>query len=283
MSQNLQEAHYQEDTDYWVGSPHLKHQRLHHWLLGLVGEEIETAEQANPNGGILEVGGGDGTITVSLLAMGYRVTSTDMSEASVSRMTRRFQHNDRFESVYDPTGDLEVLGEKRYSAIIYASVLHHIPDYFEAIRESTRRHLLPGGSFISFQDPLWYARQPAMTNRFSSAAFLSWRITQGELLTGIKSRIRRSTTGPDENNTRDSVEYHVIREGVDEQGIEPALEKDFDSVRRADYWSSQGTPQQALGEKLGMTNTFAMFASGFHGSEASGSDGDEAPGPDSNE
>lgn len=265
MSQNLQESHYAEDTDYWSGSPHLKHPKLHQWLISVVSDEIDSANERSDDRGILEVGGGDGAITVALLAAGYKVTSSDMSNASVERMRKRFRNNDRFEGIYDPAGDLEVLGDRRFSAVLFASVLHHIPDYLTAIDRVTDRHLVKGGSFISFQDPLWYARQPALTNRIASASFLSWRITQGELLTGFKSQLRRRTAGPDEGNSRDSVEYHVIREGVDELAIENQLAACFESVRRFDYWSSQGFAQQLLGERLGLTNTFAITASSYAG------------------
>jgi hypothetical protein len=103
------------------------------------------------------------------------------------------------------------------------------------------------------------------TKRLSDACFLSWRLTRGELLRGIRTRVRRRLSGLSEEEPGDAVEYHVVREGIDDKGLAALLGGSFERVETVRYWSSQGSPQQRLGERLSVANTFAMFATGFNG------------------
>lgn len=263
MSQSLQEEYYDEQTDYWSESPHLKHRRLNELLIGVLTDEIAATTDRGLDGSVLEIGGGDGTITERLLAQGYPVTSTDMSAASVARMAERFRHNDRFQAIHDETGSMEAVGGQQFSVILFASVLHHIPDYLSAIQSAISSHLEPGGTLVSVQDPLWYPRIPGSARKFDKAAYLSWRVTRGDTMRGIKTRLRRAKSGLSETEVGDAVEYHVVRDGVDELAILESLDPMFETVKVVSYWSSQGTPQQWLGEKLGLANTFCLTASDY--------------------
>lgn len=259
---NLQEDHYTTDYDYWPGSPHLRHRHLHEDLLARSASAIEATRTDRPPR-VVEVGAGDGSITERLLALGFEVTGTDMSADSVATMEKKFGLNDRFTGIHDPDGSLKSLGGDRFDAIMYSSVLHHIPDYLGHISDAVENHLDPGGSLVAIQDPLWYSRLPASTNRLTQACFLSWRLGQGELSRGLKTRARRWKSGISEEEPGDSVEYHVVREGVDEQAVASFCDSHFQSVDLYRYWSSQGVAQQRLGERLGRVNTFAVFATGL--------------------
>ncbi len=259
---SVQENHYSRDYDYRAGSPHLKFPHLYESLMGRVAEEL-TGVSDVPS--VVEVGAGDGSVTDRLLALGCDVTGTEMSNDQVDEMTARFESHEHFRSVHDPDGDMAVLGESRFDLILYSSVLHHIPDYLGHIREASSGHLKPGGSLISIQDPLWYPRVPRASRRLTEAFYLAWRIGQGDIVRGVKTRSRRLFSGLSEEEPGDAVEYHVVRDGVDEEAIVGELKGTFESVELRKYWSSQGTAQQKLGERLGYTNTFAIFASGFNG------------------
>lgn len=261
MADNPQGAHYDDHQDYWSGSPHLKHRELNERLVRLIASEAERAGRRGLPLSILEIGGGGGGVTEQMLARGFEVTSTDMSRVSVESLAERFRHNDSFRGVHDETGTLEVLGAERFAVIVYSSVLHHIPDYIGAIRAAIERHLLPGGALVTLQDPLWYPRQSAFSRRASAGAFLSWRLAQGEIAQGIKTRVRRASQGLSETEESDAVEYHVVRDGVDELAIADALRPSFETVEITEYWSTQGAVQQRAGERLGLTNTFALRAS----------------------
>lgn len=268
MAANLQEEFYDEASDYFPGSPHLRHRALNRALLELTFGATDAAAKRGLPSDLLEIGGGDGSITEPLLARGLTVTSTEMSLASVERMQERFQPNDRFHAVHDADGSLGALGDERFSSVLFASVLHHIPDYLATIADATANRLRPGGSLVTIQDPLFYPRLAPAVRRASSAAYLSWRISRGDFVQGVQTRLRRATSGLSEEEPGDAVEYHAVRDGVDEEAIADLLKPLFDQVEVHPYWSSQGTVQQAAGEALGLRNTFAISARGYAGADA---------------
>jgi hypothetical protein len=258
---NLQEQFYDEQRDYLADSPHLRHNALRRRVLGLISDEIDAAIERGAPPTVLEIGGGDGSIAESLLARGLSVTSTEMSAASVERMRSRFRHNGAFRAVYDEDGTLAPLRGEQFGALLFSSVLHHIPDYVTALVDATDGHLIQRGSLISVQDPLWYPRLSKATRLLSNGAFLSWRIFQGELRRGVRTRTRRALRGYSDEELGDAVEYHVVRDGVDEEAIEVALAPRFAAIEIVRYWSSQGASQQRAGEAAGLLNTFAAVAS----------------------
>lgn len=264
---NLQEEVYDESSDYFAGSPHLRHHELNRALLDLIFGAIDELAGKGLPLELLEVGGGDGSITEPVLARGLAVTSTEMSRASVERLRSRFPHNDRFRAVHDADGSLAVLADQEFSCVLFASVLHHIPDYMATIADALSRHLRPGGSLVTVQDPLFYPRLSPMTRRASNAAYLSWRIFQGDLLRGARTRLRRAARGASEEEAGDAVEYHVVRDGVDEQRIVEFLTPRFEAVELHRYWSSQGPLQQRVGQALGLHSDFAVVARGYRGAE----------------
>lgn len=259
--QHQQSRHYADDYDYLRGSPHLRHRHLNSRLIDWITRTFESS--TSPGTTVLELGAGDGSLTEPLLAQGFRVVATEMSKSSADRLEARFGGNEHFEVVYDPKGDLRALEGRQFDGLLFASVLHHIPDYLGTISHLLEGHLAPGGSLASIQDPLWYPRVPRSTRFVSEAFYLSWRLTQGELLRGLRTRLGRLGTGPGEAEPGDVVEYHVVRNGVDEQAIAESLAGRFLNVELETYWSSQGPVQQVIGERAGLRNTFAVLASGF--------------------
>jgi Methyltransferase domain len=260
MSESLQGAFYDEHQDYTAGSPHLKHPRLKGRLLDLIFAATEEASAAGLPPTLLEIGAGDGSITEPLLAHGLEVTSTEMSSAAIGSLETRFRGNDRFRALHDPTGSLEILSEEKFSCILFASVLHHVPDYLGLVSGATEKHLDQGGSLVSIQDPLWYPRMPQAVRWFSSGAYLSWRIFQGGISRGLRTRVRRRRHGLREDVPEDAVEYHVVRDGVDDEALVDLLSSGFERVAVHKYWSTQGSIQQSAGERLGLVNTFALQA-----------------------
>ena len=264
MSTDHQSEHYGQDYDYLNESPHLKHRHLYRGLTGRIADAIERSRRPGHPPEVLEIGAGDGSVTEFLLARGYAVTATEMSTDSIESMNRGFGSNDRFRAVHDP-GDLSALAGETFDAVLFASVLHHIPDYKAAVSNVVENHLRSGGSLASIQDPLWYPRMNPRTKRLSDASYLSWRLTQGRLLRGLRTRLRRGLRGLSEEAAGDAVEYHAVRDGVDEAALSDLLRRRFDRIEVFTYWATQGTAQQRLGERISVANTFALFATGFLG------------------
>lgn len=261
-TQYLQEFAYSAGYDYRGDAPHLKHAHLYDWLTSSLREELRRLGAAGLPAKVLEIGAGDGAFVEPMLASGVSVTATEMSRPSIDRLRDRFGMNPSFEVSYDPDGTMSDLGDERYGLILYSSVLHHIPDYIAALTSACDRHLLPGGTLLTFQDPVWYASLRPGVRLVSDAMYLAWRLTRGELLRGLASRARRIRGNLKDDEPSDMVEYHVVRNGVDQDSIARVLDARFAAVEVIQYWSSHAGIWQRAGERLALRNTFAVRARG---------------------
>lgn len=263
--QSLQEHGHGAAHDYRAGSPHLKHWRLYDRLVTLLRNEISGIGSKGLPLNVLEVGAGHGGFTEPTLASGCSVTATEMSRPSLAVLSARYGLNPRFRAVFDTDGSLDILGKQRFSLIVCASVLHHIPDYRKFLDNCTVNHLALGGVLITMQDPLWYAALRPTDVWFSKLSYFSWRLARGNYAEGARTRARRLLGRYDEDNPLDMVEYHVVRAGVNQNDILDDLIPRFESVMLVPYWSTQSGLFQRIGECLGRTNSFALVARGFRG------------------
>ena len=155
----------------------------------------------------------------------------------------------------------EILKNKseKYDIITLNSVLHHVPDYLGMIREAAQI-LTKNGYFFSFQDPLRFDSVSKGTMKFSAAAYFCWRVFKGDVIGGIKRRLRRSRGFYFKESVYDNTEYHVTRNGVDQDAIlEYFKEQGFDcNIMR--YFSTQSHLFQLVGAMMNMQNTFALIA-----------------------
>ena len=260
--QELQELTHGTSWDYRAGSPHLAHWQLYTRLVNTVLSSLRTVSEGRLPATVLEIGAGHGGYTEPLLAAGHQVTATEMSRPSLARLQERFGKNNSFRCAFDPDGSLDILDGQRFSLILCVSVLHHIPDYEAFLTRALSRHLAVGGNFVSVQDPLWYPTMPASTRRFDRAAYLSWRLTRGDYKQGIQTQLRRWRGVYDQSNPADMVEYHVVRNGVNQEALVAMLRKSFNHVQLGCYWSTQGAALQRIGTSLGLRNTFMLSAQG---------------------
>jgi SAM-dependent methyltransferase len=262
LGMNFQEGYYLPHVDYRIGSPHLSHVELHDRLVEVLRGMIQRlADQGLPLR-VLEVGAGHGGFTESALAMGCEVTAVEISGASVDELRRRFGTNSKFRAIHDPDGTLRDIGiDNNYSLLMSVSVLHHIPDYMSFLDEACQR-ITSGGALLTLQDPMWYSRHRA-ARRVDQAAYFAWRLGQGNLAKGVRTRLRRFRGVLDDTEPSDVVEYHVIRSGVDEEKIISFAKSVFSEVSLIQYWSNQLGLAQRLGDQLGLCNHFGIIANGY--------------------
>jgi SAM-dependent methyltransferase len=253
----LQEHVHDDDYDY-AGTPHLAHPALRAWIVDLVCDVAQRAVTRGLPPRVLEIGAGDGALTEPLLARGFEVTATEVSRPAVERLEGAFGGNPRFTAVYDPAGETDEVEDEPFSAVLSASVLHHIPDYLGFVEKVTGRRLAAGGNFVSVQDPLRYDTMSPAAHRFDRAAYLVWRLGRGNRLSGLVSLKNRLTGRLDESRPGDMVEYHVVRNGVDEAALQSLLEGSFRDLRLLPYWSNQSKLGFRLGRRFGMVNQFAL-------------------------
>jgi SAM-dependent methyltransferase len=263
VMQEKQELFYTAETDYRAGSPHLAHHVLYDQLVGVLRQVLRDLEGSGLPLSVLEIGAGHGGYTEPALAAGCQVTAVEMSRPSLARLAENFGSNANFRGVFDPDGTLAEAG-RGFSLILYVSVLHHIPDYLEALTQASSR-LVPGGALLSLQDPIWYPRQSKLTRGVNRVGYYAWRLPRGNWRRGAAAVMRRSRGTLDEDSPSDLVEYHVVRNGVDERAIRGSLLMNFGDVRVMPYWSNQLAAAQWIGTRLRLRNTFGVFATGYRG------------------
>jgi SAM-dependent methyltransferase len=254
----LQEQAHGETHDYADGSPHIRHHAVREGVVATLRSVVHEVLDRQGSCRVLEVGAGHGTFTDHIVAAGASVVVTEMSGPSVEHLSRQYRHNDRVQVLADPCGGRASTVDP-VDVVVCISVLHHIPDYVVAVSDLVGR-IRPGGAFVSFQDPLWYPRRSRAAMLLDRAAYLSWRIPRGNLRYGVGTALRRRRRALDESRPSDMVEYHVLRDGVDEQALVEVLDAEFGDVELRRYWSTQGGPAQLLGAKGCPANTFGLVA-----------------------
>lgn len=258
----LQGDAHGDKHDYVGGSPHLRHAALLDRVVSAITEAIRTVDSRQGTCAVLEVGAGHGTFTESALASGAQVTVTEMSRPSAEYLQRRFAGHPSVTVLYDKDGEEAFRRQRQYDVVLFISVLHHVPDYLGLVRRMTEELIRPGGAIVAYQDPLWYPRQSRVAKVASWASYFAWRITQGELKRGLGTRWRHLRGQLDESKISDMVEYHVVRDGVDDQALRTLLAKNFDAVEVDAYWSTQSPALQTLGTGRFPPNTFGIVAVG---------------------
>jgi len=125
----------------------------------------------------------------------------------------------------------------------------------------TRHHSAsPVGAILLLSRPLRYNSIGKPTLMFSTLAYFSWRVLKGDVLGGFKRRLRRRRGIYLEDSMHDNADYHVTRNGVDQDAICRLFEErgfDYNTVR---YFSTQSRLFQRMGSALGLRNTFAVVA-----------------------
>ncbi|MEU9173153.1 class I SAM-dependent methyltransferase [Streptomyces sp. NPDC048420] len=254
----LQERAHGVEHDYAKGSPHIRHHAVRDRLITSLHTLVQEVIDRNGQCRVLELGAGHGTFTDHLLAAGARITVTEMSTPSVRFLQSRFRHNPNVTVLHDQSGGATCrVGP--VDAVVCISVLHHIPDYLGTVRQLVER-IVPGGAFLSAQDPLWYPRRSRLSMNLDRNAYFLWRLGQGHFRRGLSTRLRRMRGVYDETNEADMVEYHVVRNGVDEEALRDLLAPAFEKVEVQRYWSTQSGVLQAVGERVFPPTTFGLIA-----------------------
>lgn len=257
---NFQDVGHPVGHDYVSGSPHLKHPELRDAIADLIVSEVERIIATRGSCVVLEVGAGHGVFSSIAYEAGASVLVTEMSAASATTLENAFGNRERFEVVYDPMGEWLSLSSRNFDLALCISVLHHIPDYIGFLNKLFPK-IQAGGSVITWQDPLFYPRLSFATRAIERLSYFSWRLFQGNIRRGLKTRWRRLRNSLDVSEPSDMVEYHVVRDGVDENAIIALAESKFQTVRILTYFSTQSRTIQRFANIL-PANTFGLLIKG---------------------
>lgn len=250
-----------DHAGYVVGAPHLAHSSLRRLQAELLVEVFRCAQRHRVVPRVLDLGAGEGVVTRGFLELGAEVTALDVAaeplaalQASIprawtSRLTLVCEDAERFLAAAGP----------RFDVVAASSFLHHVPDYVALLKQIIGR-LGAHGQFFSFQDPMRYRTLPTATWWFDRASYAVHRLGQPDVVGGMLRTLRRRFGYYRNDDPHDNVEYHVVRDGVDQEAIRQLLETSGFRVRIVRYWSAHATFAQNLGERLGLLNTFAVLA-----------------------
>jgi SAM-dependent methyltransferase len=241
-------------------SPHLKHRVTRELYGKLVAQVYAHAHEHVNIPRVLDLGAGDGSATLPFLELGAKVTAIDISENQLTALLNRCKHfGDNLDVHCIDISHFLLSTTVKYDVIVTNSLLHHIPDYLNLIRCSVPL-LAPSGQFFSFQDPLRYDTLGMPVRLFCDLGYLFWRSTRGNIMRGVQTRIRRVRGIYSEKHEVDFAEYHVVRNGVDQNSIIALLEDKGFCCTLERYFSTQSRVFQYLGNRLGIQNRFAVIA-----------------------
>lgn len=258
---NAQDAFHDNQYDYDKSSPHLRHARCRTEIEADLAQLVESLIAQGGECRAIEIGAGHGTFTHALIDAGAHVLVTEASLESANELRKRFAGHPRVKVVYDETGEESLASDSTFDLAVCVSVLHHIPDYLGFVDRLTD-HLREGGHFYSVQDPLWYERVGKAAHRVHMGSYFIWRLGQGDWKRAVSTRIRRLRGVYDLDEPSDLVEYHVVRQGVDEQKLAALLDDKFVEARLFTYWSTQAPLLQWLGERSSIKTNFGLIARG---------------------
>jgi len=257
-----QDSAHNHDWNYDIGSPHLRHASLRTMVENRLSEQVAGILDRKGSCRVLEIGAGHGTFTQCLLDTGATmITVTEASSDSAEHLRRTF--GDRIAVHYDATGEEILDSGERWDLAVMTAVLHHIPDYVQFLQRLSAL-VDDGGTIFTVQDPLYYPRMSRAAHRLDRASYFVWRLAQGNYARGLATRWRRLRGVYVDTEPSDLVEYHVVRDGVDEEAISEALQAHFDDVEIFSYWSTQAPLLQRLGERTSLKSDFGIAATGRH-------------------
>lgn len=255
-------AMYDEEgvREYVDGAPHLKHASLRKLFADLIGDVYDRALLSSSKPKVLDLGAGEGTVTLPLLELGAEVVAIDISQPQLDILKGKCsEFSGNLTTRCEDISESLLSNDELFDVIVVNSFLHHIPDYLDLIQKITFK-LKPGGQFFSFQDPTRYDTTGFLTMRFTKISYYSWRIFKGDVIGGFFRLLRRSRGIYLEDSVYDNAEYHVTRNGVDQDAIRDFLVSNGFDCDVVKYFSTQSSFFQRVGERLSINNTFAIRA-----------------------
>ncbi len=246
-------------TDYVEGAPHVKHACLRDFYAEQLLKVYSTQAHVDVPA-VLDLGAGEGSVTLGMLELGASVTAVDISEEQLSILRERCaKYADRLQVHVEDIGAFLQRAEGRYNIVTANSFLHHIPDYLGLLRQVVPL-IASNGVFFSFQDPLRYSSLRRSTKLFSDFAYFCWRARQRDFVGGLWRYVRRRRGVYLESCDFDNAEYHVVRDGVDQDRIHALFQENGFDCTVHSYFSTQSALFQKIGSSLGAANTFSIVA-----------------------
>ena len=262
LSANVQTYDNLDELTYVNGAPHLKHRSIQALHRAMVVDAIYHVGRAPADMSVLDLGAGSGLASTQWFRRKVRLTAVDSSESMLRDLRKKAsEFGSRPRTIVADASEYLRSSPEKYDVVTHVSMLHHIPDYLALLRLSAA-HVRDGGCLLTFQDPLRYDTMPRVHHAVDRAAYFAWRLGQGNFKRGLKTRWRRLRGVYSTQEAVDFDEYHVVRNGVDSDAIVAELSPLFTDVKLMPYWSTYDPILQLAGDRLGLTSSFGVLASG---------------------
>jgi len=95
----------------------------------------------------LDYGCGTGNISMKLLKLGVEVVAADISSKSLEKLKHKSNNNPNLKIVHLKSSTNEVISTEFFDCVIIYSVLHHIPDYIDELK-NIAQNIKAGGLLI---------------------------------------------------------------------------------------------------------------------------------------
>ena len=135
------------------------------------------ADHRGPVKYVLDFGAGTGNLTGKLLQMGYNVTAIDISKEMCKLLKKKYEHfleSERLIIINSPIEDVTFNNDK-FDLITCYSVLHHLPDYVDALQRLSGFLRKGGVMYLDHEKSPFYWKRDSSTlaNLVKSAFFHS--------------------------------------------------------------------------------------------------------------
>lgn len=251
-----------DERKYINGAPHLKHASIGRLYRSLIDKALGDLGGSPAEVEVLELGAGNGLASGPWFEHKVRLTAVDSSQPMLEDLARKAERYGIKPACVVADADAYLASNsQQFDIVTHVSMLHHVPDYLHLLTLSTA-HVRPGGSLITFQDPLKHESVPWHHHALDRASYFAWRAFQGNYGRGVKTRWRRMRGVYSPAEVVDFDEYHEVRKGVDSEAIAALLRGSFAKVEVVTYWTTYARILQRLGERLQLRSGFGILASG---------------------
>ena len=181
----------------------------------------------------LDFGAGTGNITGKLLALGYAVTALDISAEMCEALRKKFKAQMKAEKLIVVNLTIEDVhfGSSKFDVITCYSVLHHLPDYEEALQKLCRFLKKGGVMYLDHEaSPNYWKTEPSMLGEIVKALYLhSNPIINSLYFRTIGFNVPRLDYGLSDY-------WHKKEHSLDHRKIKGIFEKEkFEFSQRTDY------------------------------------------------
>ena len=200
-------------------------------------EAVKTNSSISGEITALDYGSGSGNLTRHLIDAGINTISADVSDGFLNLIERNFSHTGLSKTMKFNGKDLSGIQTGQFDLVATYSVLHHVPDYMQIVKEMCRV-LKPGGVlYIDHEVNESYYQRPEQYIEFLKKARPIINLKRYlRLLCDIKGykHLFRRLKNPRYKREGDihvwpddHIEWDKIEQLVTEEGLEIVLKEDY--------------------------------------------------------